>query len=415
MVRGGRVGALFFALMLAPETSAFAQSEEAADYHTPRYEAAGFPLLAGSSDVGVKTGAVGTLKRFEEGVRPYRWNVDLLLAASFKEGPTAIEIAQQSYILSFDVAGLGDGQVRSGSHLRYTRTINQNYFGVGNASSSQLPASVEGQPGRYFQFVAPELEVRQLTRIRVHRPIDAVITTIYRYEAPETYPGSKLAQDGARVLGLHSLSLLSLGGGVIYDTRDNEPFPSSGMRHLVGAKYVQGFPVDDQVRYGQAGGFFAGYVPLGGGFVYAARVAVDLQFGNVPFFDLYRAGPFESYEMIGGSTGIRGVPVGRYLGPIKVLANQEVRLIFARFSVFEQNFRVGGNVLFDVGRLWSDYSFRAREDGSGVGLRWGAGGGIYLGWGQASIFRIEAAYSTEAVAANPSFPIGLYVNDGVAF
>jgi len=248
------------------------------------------------------------------------------------------------------------------------------------------------------------------------RSIDAVLTTIYRYEAPQTYPGSKLEADhgAARVLGLRSMSLVSLGGGVLVDTRDNEPFPSRGMLHKVGAKYVQGLPLADDVRYVQAGGFFAGYVPLGP-LVYAARVVVDAQVGNVPFFDLYRAGPFESYEMIGGSTGIRGVPVGRYLGPLKVLANQELRAMLARFQLAGQSFRVGGNVLFDIGRLWSDYSFRAPEDGSGAGLRWGAGGGLYLGWGQASIFRIEAAYSTEAVAANPSFPIGLYVNDGVAF
>ena len=34
---------------------------------------------------------------------------------------------------------------------------------------------------------------------------------------------------------------------------------------------------------------------------------------------------------------------------------------------------------------------------------------------QAAIFRIDAAYSPDAQAENPSFPVGLYVADGTMF
>jgi hypothetical protein len=36
-------------------------------------------------------------------------------------------------------------------------------------------------------------------------------------------------------------------------------------------------------------------------------------------------------------------------------------------------------------------------------------------WGQAAIFRLEIAYSPDAVAENPGFPFGIYVEDGVMF
>jgi hypothetical protein len=80
-----------------------------------------------------------------------------------------------------------------------------------------------------------------------------------------------------------------------------------------------------------------------------------------------------------------------------------------------QQFRFGGNLLFDTGRLWSDYTFHSRLDGTGIGLKWGAGVGAYLQWGQAAVFRLEVAYSPDARSENPGLPLGIYVEDGVMF
>jgi hypothetical protein len=85
------------------------------------------------------------------------------------------------------------------------------------------------------------------------------------------------------------------------------------------------------------------------------------------------------------------------------------------FHLFGQAFHIGNDVFFDTGRVWSDYTFRSPLDGRGIGLKWGAGAGIYLLWGQAAIFRMEVAYSPDAEAENPGFPLGIYVEDGVMF
>jgi hypothetical protein len=41
--------------------------------------------------------------------------------------------------------------------------------------------------------------------------------------------------------------------------------------------------------------------------------------------------------------------------------------------------------------------------------------GAFLQWGQAAIFRVDVAYSPDAVAENPKLPIAFYVQDGMMF
>ena len=84
--------------------------------------------------------------------------------------------------------------------------------------------------------------------------------------------------------------------GVIYDTRDNEIFPRAGAFHQMGIKFAQGLPDDGQVQYGAASGNFAWYFQLGPETVFATRMALDLQVGNVPFYDLYSGGPFATSQ-----------------------------------------------------------------------------------------------------------------------
>jgi outer membrane protein assembly factor BamA len=112
---------------------------------------------------------------------------------------------------------------------------------------------------------------------------------------------------------------------------------------------------------------------------------------------------------------VRGVSVGRYLGLIKIVANAELRALLYEFHLLSAEFHLGGDVFADAGRVWRDYHFHSSVDGSGAGIKWGSGAGVYLQWGQAAIFRAEVAYSPDAAALNRGFPLGIYVADGVMF
>jgi hypothetical protein len=388
-------------------------TEESRDYDTARYEPAGFPLIAGNSDIGFEFGAVGTLSHFENGIVPYHWNMDVVLALAIKGGPNGEEITQQSYQANVDIPQ-GRGQVRFNPQVMYARTVNQLYFGLGNASPSTLAS---GQTLRHFQFDDRQARVRELTRIVLRGPFDFMFATSYRYEDPHVYPGSKLESDAltGSLRGTRPLSVLGQAAGILYDTRDSEIFPRSGGYHHLGIRGALGVPVAHDVRYGAVGAQFSQYLPLGGPFVLALRVVADLQFGHVPFYDLFTGGSFLTDEMIGGSSAVRGVPVGRYSGLIKAFGNVELRAMLVRFRLLGQHFQLGNNLLVDTGRLWSDYSFRAAADGDGLGLKWGVGGGEYLQWGQAAVFRMELAYSPDARSENPGLPLGIYVEDGVMF
>jgi hypothetical protein len=399
------------------------EGEKPLDYDTPRYEPAGFPIVGGTSDIGVMAGGVFTLTRFDGGVRPYRWNMDFVAAASAKGGSEGTEIVQQSYLWQWDVPGLMDGVLRLNPAVSYERTINQGYYGIGNATpvfSSNAPA---GDLTRYNQFLAQEARVRELTRVKIGGPYSLMVATTYRYVRPEAYANSRLSQEAAEnaaagaapIRGLGPMSHAQLGVGVVYDTRDNEFFPHRGMYHQVGVKVSQGMPFDEDVRYFEAGAILAGFAPIDEQTVVAGRLVADAQAGNVPFYDLSRGGPFMTYELIGGPQGVRGVPVGRYAGLVKVVANAEVRRMFGGFRAAGQSMHVGGDVFVDTGRTFADWSFRAASDGPGPGLKYGAGAGVFLQWGQAAIFRVDVAYSPDAVAENSSLPLGIYVQDGMMF
>jgi hypothetical protein len=422
--------------LVAPQATAHLQSSTGAatgpsgdevDYTTRRYEPAGFPIIGGNSDIGFQFGATATLSFFENGVKPYAWNADILASMSFKggEGPGGggIEVAQQSYLANVDWPGLVGGHLRITPQLAYSRTINENYFGLGNASSAARPPGAEPSSNRFHEFVQNLVYTRWPLRVQAYGPIAWMMVPAFRYVVPETYANSDLERDertrrpdgSPLVLGTRPVSLPSVAGGFIYDSRDNEIFPRSGMYHQAGVRYEHGFPSGNAISYGEGGIILSGFVPVAGPLIFASRLLVDMEFGNVPFFDLFESGPFQLKEAPGGSTGVRGVPIGRYLGPIKVVANAEFRALLVRFKFLGQRFSVGGDMFFDTGRVWSDYSFHSPLEGSGLGLKYGVGAGMYWLWGQAAIFRVEAAYSPDAASENQGFPLGLYLEDGTMF
>lgn len=387
------------------------------DYDRARFEPAGFPIVGGNSDIGVQLGAAGRFTKFGNGQRPFQWRFDLLLTASIRNSGGKLGLAQQEYLAQFDVPNLLGGRVRTTPGVEYLNFVDAGYFGRGNASTSDVPEVVDGNPQRFFQQRARSFRIRDFTRIRIKKPFDLMIAPIVRYHDHAAYPGSKLAQDQAAgaVRGLRPVWITSLAVGIVIDSRDNEFFPRRGMYHQIGTRFEQGFPVDGDVQMGSSGALLAGYVPLGGPFVAAARLVLDFQYGKIPYYDMYNAGPFNEWEMPGGANGIRGVPWGRYSAPIKTIANVELRALWFKFGLLGERFRLGNDVFFDTGRVFDDYRFDAPRDGKGVGLKWGTGVGMYLLWGEGALFRAELAYSPDAVEANPSFPIGFYLADGVMF
>jgi hypothetical protein len=386
-----------------------------------RYELAGFPIVGGNTDIGFQFGAAGTLTRFYNDVFPYEWNIDLLLSASAKSDQ-GFRLVQQSHVLRLDAPDLLQGRARLDTRLSFQRTINAGYFGLGNAAQA-TPTTDPCAPGRRFQYVQEEGRVRGIGRI--HTPqqgLDLALGFNFRGEGPTVYCGSKLAEDLAPsqpggspvVVGGQATFLAGGAIGVMFDTRDSEFITAHGVFYQIGVAGTGG--TAEHVSYGEAAAVLAHYAQLPGPFIFASRFVASFQFGRAPFYDLQQGGVFEPQYLFGSENGVRGVPEGRYAGQVKILSNLEVRSTpFPQFHWLGQLFRIGTTTFFDAGRVWSGYSVISPADGDSLGLKFGVGGGLFLQWGEAAIFRVEAAYSPDAVAENPSLPLGIYVSDGLMF
>ncbi|MDP9150140.1 MAG: BamA/TamA family outer membrane protein [Myxococcota bacterium] len=376
-----------------------------------RYELAGFPVLGGNSDIGIQFGAATTFTHFYDEARPYLWNLDLLLSGSLKD-QNGLRLVQQSHVLRLDAPALFGGRVRIDTRASFQRTINAGYYGIGNATSV-----APGEVGRRYQYVQQEGRLRGIARVHTGSPFDLALGASLRYEAPERYSGSRLAEDTATaspVAGATSSLLGGIAAGLMVDTRDSEFVTTRGVFYQAGVGWTVGSA--DRVNYGNASVVLAHYAPLSARIFFASRLVASAEFGRVPFYDLQQGGTFEPQYLLGGETGVRGVPQGRYAGLVKMVSNTEIRSTpFPRFRIFGQSFRIGTTAFFDAGRIWEGYRAISPADGRSIGLKFGVGGGAFLQWGEAAIFRIEAAYSPDAVDENPGFPLGLYVSDGLMF
>jgi Omp85 superfamily domain len=384
-----------------------------------RYELAGFPVIGGNSDIGLQFGAAVTWTRFWDSAFPYLWNIDLLLSASLKDDQTGFRMVQQSHVLRLDMPDLLHGRMRLDARGSFQRTINAGYYGIGNVSQAG-PTIGEATIGRRYQYVQEEGRVRTILRWHLAPPLDVAVGTNVRYEAPEVYANTKLSEDLAAgavagsLAGAQSALLAGLSAGIMVDTRDSEFVTRSGYFYQVGLSAVGGSA--ENVGYGEAAAVLANYAPLGDWLIFANRVVASFQFGRVPFYDLQQGGVFEPQSLLGGENGVRGVPQGRYAGRVKMIANTEIRATpFPRFTLFGQRLRIGTSTFLDAGRVWSDYAVLSPADGRSLSLKYGVGLGVFLQWGEAAIFRVEVAYSPDAVAENPDFPVGLYVSDGLMF
>jgi outer membrane protein assembly factor BamA len=412
--------ALVLGVALASSPSARAEeltSEDTKD----RTEWAGFPVIGGSTDIGVQLGGAGTVTHVGNRLRPYWWRVDALVSMSVKGGPRGTEIVQQSHDMRWDIPGGASGKVRLMPAVFYDKTVNSGYFGLGNAS--RVMTDPTGQIGERYQFRHEEAS----TRLNARTPLGGAFSTMYgwqlRYVNPRAYPESRLAIDAATRLqdgrplirGLQPLGIGTINAGVIYDTRDDEIYTRQGSLHIGALRLSGATPTSSGVAWAGINFVVHRYVKLPESFVFAGRIFVDAMAGNVPFYDLSQGGAFDPNDMPGGAQGIRGVPNGRYSGLLKVVANAEVRRVHGSFKLLGSKFQFGTTTFLDAGRVWNDYTFDDVRDGTGLGLKYGIGGGAFLIWDTAALFRIDVAYSPDASAANPGFPVGIYVQGGLMF
>lgn len=411
------------ALVVAALGSRAARADDPAlDIDTrDRNEWAGFPVIGGNTDIGVQLGAGGTVTHVGNRFEPYWWRADALVSGSIKNGPHGLQIVQQAHALRWDIPGGASGKVRLMPSLYFDRTVVAGYYGIGNATVV-LPLASGGVGDRYRY---KRRDVR--TRLTARSPLGGPFALMYGLQLetiePTPYEESRLAidaqthlPDGSPLIrGVRPLGIATPSIGVVYDSRDSEVYPTFGSYHLLGLRMAGALPASSGVYWAGLSIVLRRYFPLPAAFVLASRIVVDLMVGEPPFYELSQGIAFNPRGLLGGPQGIRGVPAGRYAGPIKIVADAELRRVHGSFHLFGSKFQVGTTTFVDAGRVWSDYSFEDPRDGTGVGLKVGVGAGALVIWDTALVFRVEAAYSPDAASLTPGFPLGIYAEEALAF
>jgi outer membrane protein assembly factor BamA len=375
------------------------------------------PIINFNTDEGFGYGALVMLvDRADGSYSPYRAS---LFAQFFQ---TTRNIA--SHKLTLDLPRFLQSEWRVGLTLNYYRSRFTPYYGLGNTSEyieaysscedrEALATNPDVCPGnerfrglRYYTF-----DVRGLPRIilNVRRELSEPFKLFLgyrfrgnrlwtRYSAEDLGQSgqSRLAEDlaagrfapteGSQGTVMRSERTSEVTAGLQYDTRDQEASPTSGMFHEVAVRGAAG-PIGSQLDYWGATLHARAWTPVVPGYerlVAAGRVHFDVLGGEVPVTLLPDFGGLEGGDGIGGVFSARGILKRRFIGPVKLLLNAELRWTPLSLHPGGQDFDFSLVGFLDSGRVWSNLRFS-----EGGGLTTSAGGGLHIAWNREFVIRAD--------------------------
>ena len=140
--------------------------------------------------------------------------------------------------------------------------------------------------------------------------------------------------------------------GALWDTRDDESDPDVRRRGGGGAARVR---PGTGSRYQYAGVTLSErrYIKITArGSCFAQRLALDMLFGEVPFFEWSTTGGVNVSEGIGGMSSVRGIERNRFAGNVKVFSNSELRFQVAGCPSSASRWRWARWCSWTSGRVW---------------------------------------------------------------
>jgi len=352
---------------------------------------AGLPIFNYNSDEGFGMGGLASLYWQRPGVAPYARMLRLQIFVTTK--------VVQAHELRWDWLRLAGTRLRWSGRAGYFSTRVRTYCGLGNRVSCDAAKAEEAAEARGLPAGSEALD-DFVRHYYLRRFVDFWATTNARYPitgrlwafsglrasyyVPDPYEGSLYQQaypDGER--GLAS----ALHAGLVFDTRDNEPAPRCGVwleASLRAASPILG----SSWTYGGANATARLYRPLGDRLVAATRLAADVLVGDPPVEELGYMGGTQWYSAFGGLDAGRGVRLHRYLGRVKLIAQQEIR-----WSAWRgRRLALGLAGFVDAG--WIGLALD-EVGGDPDRVLWSAGGGLRATWKGNFVVRADVGFSPD--------------------
>jgi hypothetical protein len=402
----------------------------------------GLPLFNYDPNTGYGAGARGYY--FWDGVRsdprfgytPYLQRVFLNLFATTG--------GLQFHWLDYDVPSIAGTAFRFRAQLIYDRNTDEHYFGVGARTLD--PLSFPGSTARYPHFDQYQQALDAVTadgrtwsrynRFDLTRPllVAGVERTFFRgllrsilgvglnHLSIRSYGGTTqqlTGPDGTSVNAVNQPTrldedcapparIVGCGGGwdnflrlgLSLDTRDYEPDPNRGVfidaevdigTRVLGSAY-------EWERFLLAARGYLSPFPTKADLVLAVRGTFEVQSTDTPFFEM-KVMPYtdDPHNGMGGLRTLRGFKQDRFVGPVMLLGNAELRWTFYRFELWKQKFGLFAVPFVDVGTV-ADHLDAVHASG----MKADAGGAFRVSWNLATIITVEYAQSAE--------DSGFYVN-----
>ena len=303
----------------------------------------------------------------------------------------------QDHKLVIDLPRLAGGAFRADLQVGLEAWDGAFYFGQGNALPRLRP---EDTPDGYYTFGLQSLRVVSKVRVPLQADIEFFAGHLARSAEIETYPGTRL--EAEQPLGVEGGWLSQMQAGILVDSRDDEIVPSSGVftegsvrgaHPIVGSTWTMwGFNLTDRR-----------YISLGErDLVLALREAVDVQRGEVPFFQQIVMGGSQWVD-IGGPLAMRGLPIGRYRGEATLYGDAELRWGVSEFSIRRAGFKA-----FLVSFAGGARIVEADDVDAGPLVHGGLGGGARLVYNDVFLVRMDVAAGREEYT-DPRDPLGTRV------
>lgn len=406
---------MLFVALLQP-----AHADEMEPWQKTGWGFGGLPAANYNSDDGFGFGAIGDIYRYNGEVAPYRTRISFLVFLTTKQVHT--------HRIDVDALQLAGGKLRvtTRAELNVVRTVNFCGYGPEVSCDPTVAEQAAAEAGLEPDTEEWETFTRRYYKARFLRPNGyanfrwkltedpALVELMGGWRAALLIPGDFGEQGpypGSLYATLHPEGeqgfLSVLFGGIMYDTRDNEPSPRSGAwleASVRGGTRLWGSSWEHMGLNATA----RGYVPLApeGRLTLAMRGVVDTLIGDVPIVELSKMGGYRTIDFYGGEYAGRGIRWARFLGKVKLLAQPELRWAFARFRAGPAwELMVVG--FADMGWMAEDLS---QLDQLLAAPMLGTGGGIRIAMNQNFIVRVDGGFSPIE-----DYSMGLYINVGQIF
>tara|TARA_R100000908_G_C3757190_1_gene152024 strand:+ start:5574 stop:6749 length:1176 start_codon:yes stop_codon:yes gene_type:complete len=324
------LGLIFSSTLFAQASSIPAPTDttETVDY-------AFLPALAYSSDLGLVGGGIMSRYKFADDVNPFFSYLHFNALFSTK--------GLISSTLLFDKPQFLGKDQRFTSELFVSRFLQSQFYGIGN--TDRLPDALKDSSDFYFYnsfSTGVELSFRKpIFRSSAQNRLDIFGIANFEYRTPWGNDSDQYIIQ-QQPLGVEGTRATSLGGGLIWESRDSEFEPSTGFYGRAEIKVGNGV-LGSAVDYFMVESDVRAYTSfhLIRNITFANRLSFNHSSGEVPYWLL---------PELGGEDLMRGYPENRFRDDNSILLNTELRTWL--FDWPEYDVRLGGTLFMDLGRTF---------------------------------------------------------------